>query len=578
MAASPLKTSINRALRLASDARVLRLPVIVACAILTVLIHLAPNGATVQGSIWVRIIIATVAYLPGLATIAVCVGLTRNMKSENWRITLMLVSYFVAGALRGVVLSLSFYGLGMADALNLDFRIPGSAIPFGLAIGVATYAVGALDESKSRIASLRALEHELSEAVTDSAEQNSALRDRTISRIEESIQDRLAPLSTISNETSADELRALAADVVRPLSHSLAERVPTWQPRPGTMASIRWRDIFGQIKPELSLRPALLSALCMGTGITAFIYFFGIELAIPMFISSAVALYLSTRAMQAVAVRLKPIPNLFGRAALMTAMLVVISLPAGLIDVVISRTTSDPTFGLRAGVMIVPIFGWFIAIGGAAQAETARMEEEITEKIGRLTWLKSRLNLMNWYEQGELARVLHGPVQSVINQGVIRLKAADSQQRTQILTDVSEGIESVLAPELRWNGSTRSFEELCQDLAFTWADICKIDFAISPMASTALASDPAAASLCWDIVYEACNNAVQHGKARWVSVRISDPLDTELTIEVLDNGSEYVMNSKAGMGSNMLDACTISWSRQRDASQTRLLATLPIQG
>jgi hypothetical protein len=32
------------------------------------------------------------------------------------------------------------------------------------------------------------------------------------------------------------------------------------------------------------------------------------------------------------------------------------------------------------------------------------------------------------------------------------------------------------------------------------------------------------------------------------------------------------------MGSNMLDACTISWSRQRDASQTRLLATLPIQG
>lgn len=573
----PWRKSVKRTLLLATDTRVLTPPVIIACAVLTVLIHLAPNGSTVHGSVLMRILLACLGYLPGLATIAIFVAIAKGLSNENMRISLMLTSYFVAGALRGVVLSVGFFSLGMADALNLDFRIPGSALPFGLAIAVATYAVAALDESRARISSLRALEAEMTEAVRDSADQNAALRDRTISKIEASIHLELRPLTAITTSTSADELKAIASDVVRPLSHSLAERVPSWQPRSGTLASIRWTDIFSQIRPELSLRPILLTALSMGTGITAFIYFFGIRLAIPMFLCSAVTLFFSTKGMQAVARKLPPISSLPARVGVMTAMLVVLAIPAGAIDAVIAINTNDPTFALRAALVVVPLFGWFIALGGAAQAETARIEGDYAQKIARLSWLRARLNLMNWHEQGELARVLHGPIQSIINRAVIMLTGADPGSRVVILEELRSTIARELAPERRWKTEGHTFEQMCADLSFTWAEICKIDFAISPKAAGTLNNDAAATSLAWDIIHECCNNALQHGKASWVSVRIGDPTFDVIQLEIIDNGSQYQVGSQLGMGSNMIEACTIEWSRTRESNETHLKASLPIR-
>ena len=228
-------------------------------------------------------------------------------------------------------------------------------------------------------------------------------------------------------------------------------------------------------------------------------------------------------------------------------------------------------------MVIVPIFGWFIALGGAAQAESERLENAYNEGIAQLSWLKARLNLVNWYEQGEFARVLHGPVQSAINKGVIKLGSADAASRPAVIAEVRAGITSALAPELRWEGERRRFEELCDDLALTWADLCQIDFAISPAARAAINTDPACASLSWDVIHESCSNAIKHGKARWISVRITDPVDRVLTIDVVNNGEPAEVQSKPGMGSNMLDACTLSWSRTRKGGQTTLQARLPIQ-
>jgi len=577
MAKSKVRKALKRTLSLATDPRVLSAPVIIACGVLTVLLHLAPNGATVEGSIWVRIAVASIAYLPGLAIIALFVRLTKNLQSENLRIALMLASFFIAGGLRGLVLSLTFYNLGMADSLHLDFRIPASALPFGMAIAVATYAVVALDQSRSRIGSLRALEQELEAAVKESSLKNTALRDRTIAGIEESIRERLAPLRDITATTSAEQLRSLAADVVRPLSHALSERVPVWKANTKPIIKIRWQDIFTQLKPELSMQPGLLTGLSLGAAVTAFLFFFGFELAVPMLICSAASIFLATKGMQQVASKLKPIPSLAARAILMTLMLITIAVPAGLINALITLKTADPTFALRAGVIVVPLFGWFIALGGAAQQETARIETEITEKIDQLTWLKARLNLINWFEQGELARVLHGPVQSAISKGVIRLKEADEGLSKQVLTEVKNDIEQALSTDSRWAESLRPFEDLVRDLSLTWGTICKIDFAISPKGGAALTTDKAAGALAWDVIHDACNNAVQHGKANWVSVRIGDPQAAAVEIEVLDNGSEYSHSVIPGLGSNIMDSCAISWDRQRQEHQTKLRATLPIQ-
>jgi hypothetical protein len=571
-------SAIGRTLSLATDARVISWPVIIACAALTVLIHLAPNGGTVHGSILVRILLAVLAYLPGLAVIFVFVQLVRRISSARWRIALMLTSYFVAGALRGLVLAVGFYSLGMADSLNLDFRIPGSAIPFGLAIAAATYGISALDESKKRISSLRAMQEELEAVVAESSGRETALRERTISQIEASVHDQLTSIENIRDTATAEELRVLATKVVRPLSHDLAQRVPVWQsPTIVESPRIRWRDVFAQVRPELSLRPALLTSLTTATALTAFIYFFGIMLAIPLVLSSVALTYASTRILQIVTVRLNGIPNLALRALVITLLLMAASLPPSLVATAILHDTADPTFVLRAGLMIVPIFGWFIALGGAAQAESARIEDDITQAIAELSWLRARLNLVNWFEQGEFARVLHGPVQSAINKGIIQLTRGNAGvSRAAVLNEVRSDISRALEPTLRWDGENRNLDELCSALATTWESLAQIDFAMSPAAKGALANDPACASLSWDVIHESCENAIRHGKANWISVRIGDPRDRLVTVDVVDNGSEYVVDSQPGLGSNMLDACAVEWSREREDSQTTLRTLLPI--
>jgi hypothetical protein len=567
--------SLGRILTLATNARAISWPVILVCAVLSVLIHLAPNGATVEGNILVRIGLAVLAYLPGLGTIAVASFLTRDLSSRRWRIGIMLLSFFLGGALRGLFLAVAFFNLGMANSLNLDFRIPGSAIPFGLAITVATYAVSALDESKGRISSLRALQAELSEAIADAAVRELSLREHTIVKLEHSVQDQLRALDTITETTSAAELKALAIEVIRPLSHSLAERVPVWEPQEPTPTNLRWRDILSQVRPELSLKPLLLTILSTMTGLTAFIYFFGVLKAIPLVLCTVVLLYSATRGLQLLSARFNTIPNAIVRWIVMTLLLMLVAVPAGLVDDLIVQDSNDPTFLLRCALSIVPIFGWFIALGGAAQAESQRIEGEFVDGIGQLSWLKARLNLVNWFEQGEFARVLHGPVQSAINQGIIKLSASDSTSRAQVIAEVRNGIAAALSPEFHTARGGTSFERQCADLAQTWASLCQIDFAISPTARSVINADPPTASVCWDIIHESCGNAIQHGKAQWISVRIADPAQSTITVEVIDNGTEYEASSTPGMGSNLLDACTLRWSRARADGQTALIAQLP---
>jgi len=125
--------------------------------------------------------------------------------------------------------------------------------------------------------------------------------------------------------------------------------------------------------------------------------------------------------------------------------------------------------------------------------------------------------------------------------------------------------------------SKKSFDQICQDFAFTWKDLCQIDFAISPKAKSALTLDQICASITWDIVHDCCDNSTKHGNAKWISVRIDDPVNEILEIEIRDNGTEYKFKPIPGLGSNLLDACALNWSRERTGTQTVLKAQFPIQ-
>jgi hypothetical protein len=571
-------SKLKRFLVLATDSRVLTQPVLITLIILSVLIHMAPNGGTVSGSLLVRAVIASIAFLPGIGAIALAHQIAKRIASERWQITLILISYFVGGAIRGLVMAITFYNLGMADSLHLDFRIPGSAVPFGLATTIATYAAAALNENRERIYNLQKLQAELSDALEGSSGDEARLRARAIYQIENTVQKELSGLYNIGYDISITELKSLATEIVRPLSHTLAQRIPQWQARKHPELKLKWHDVASQIRPELSLRPKLLSALATLTALTAFIVFFGITLAIPLVICSFFSLYLTINLLTRLTTRIGAISSILLRVVLITLVLMITAIPSGIVASIILRESPDQWFVLKGGLVILPVFGWFLALGGAAQVESARIESEYVAGINELSRLKARLNIINWFEHGELARVLHGPVQSAINKGVIRLQNSNEEMtRESIIDEIRTSVEQALLPKTRWDGTQEEFSKICNDLTVTWKNLCQIDAAISPRASAVINGDAATSSICWDIVHESCSNAIQHGKATWISIRISDPFNGSIIIEVIDNGTQFNYQSKSGLGSTLLDACTISWSTNRQDNQTILTAELPIE-
>jgi len=572
-----LSQKFSRVLNLATDSKAITRPVVIICSILSVLIHLAPSGGTVYGNIFIRILVATLAYIPGLVIVIIFFKISERFINNKLRIAFRLTSYILGGAMRGLFLSVSFYWLEMASALNLIFRIPASAIPFGFAMATSTYAFSATEESRVRVSSLLNLEEELSEIAVLSKNKEFELRNHVLSKLKESIKSQLIKIQSISDSATIEDLQTLSDEIVRPLSHELARRVPVWEGANKLPVKIKWRKTLTQIQPVFALNPMPVVILSNVTALTAFLFFFGLATAIPLIICTATLLYLSIELLRKLVLRLDEIDNLSIRFIFITLLLLTASLPSGFIGDLIIRDPLFNSFVLHAGLLIVPIFGWFIAIGGAAQVETGRLEYEYQQRISQLSWLRARFNLVNWYEQGELARVIHGRVQSSINKAIIKLNIQKNEFNASVIDDLRYELQKILASDAMDVELLKDLDQICQEFAFTWKELCQIDFAISPKAKSSLAIDQICASITWDVIHDCCDNATKHGEAKWISVRIDDPVKDIIEIEIRDNGTEYKFKPIPGLGSNLLDACALNWNIERTGTQTVLKAQFPIQ-
>ena len=567
---------MNRFLALATGSQATSKPVVFVCAILSILLHLAPNGNTVNGSIFVRILIATLSYFPAFALVYLTSNLTSKPNFEKSRTSIMLIAYFIAGAIRGLCLALSFYFLGMANSLYLLFRIPASAIPFGLAILTATYAVAAIGETRARINSLDALELELMEAIKAIHSKELSLQERTISQVNKSIKEEIAPLFTINRKITISELQKISSDIVRPISHRMLEKISIWSSDEQRQLKIRLSEVIMRIRPELSFQPFLLSLFCVTTGLTAFFYFFGWQTAIPLVICSTTIIYFSTLAMHELIERYIHPKSLIARIIVMTTLLLLLPIPTAFVSSIILRNTNDPLFVYKASFIVVPLFGWFIALGTSAQLEEKKVESEVKARIDQLRWLKARLNLLSWFEQGQLARIFHGPIQGAITKCAIQMKDTPEDAREILVDKLQREILNYLDPQYRWGQEVTKFSRLCQEFAENWLETCNIEFSISPQAENLLSMDLAGSSVAWDVVHESCNNSIQHGNASWISVRVFDKESNLLVIDVIDNGENYAVSSKPGFGSKMVEACSIGWDRERSQGLTKFTTSLPL--
>jgi len=131
--------------------------------------------------------------------------------------------------------------------------------------------------------------------------------------------------------------------------------------------------------------------------------------------------------------------------------------------------------------------------------EEKKVESEVKARIDQLRWLKARLNLLNWFEQGQLARIFHGPIQGAITKCAIQMKDTPEVAQELLVEKLQQEILQYLDPQYRWSQGIKKFSQQCQELAENWLETCNIEFSISPQAESLLSGDPAGSSVAWSL-------------------------------------------------------------------------------
>ena len=215
-----------------------------------------------------------------------------------------------------------------------------------------------------------------------------------------------------------------------------------------------------------------------------------------------------------------------------------------------------------------------------AATEAIRIDEINLENANaELKWLVARSNAVMWERQQALSRFLHGPVQSSISAAAIKLDMASEESAdlealaSEARLSIADAVESLTHPM----ESGIFLHQGLQSVIKGWAGVCAIQVEMPVELQQELDLDSSCARVTLDIVQEAVSNAIRHGHAKHVTAKIERIALEQLQIMVTDDGVGVAESAKPGLGTKLLQDCSLEWNRSNKNPGTELFCRIPIQ-
>jgi two-component sensor histidine kinase len=181
-----------------------------------------------------------------------------------------------------------------------------------------------------------------------------------------------------------------------------------------------------------------------------------------------------------------------------------------------------------------------------------------------------------WLRQKQIAKIVHGSVQSRLNAARIRL--------TQAATITPELVESVLSDlesarlELSRPPaeSATDIQGQLTELAEFWRGVCTFTFTADHYSQQTLTADTSAAQAVMEVVSEGVSNAVKHSHAQQLHLTIAQASPVSVKIELKHAVEESsVVSPSTGLGTQILNQLTLNWSFTQDKGTALLQAEIP---
>lgn len=496
----------------------------------------------------------------GLATFAFLGGLR----------ALMLVS---AGALMGVTLP---------RGAVIDF------IPNGIGTGIAILGVVAVVVDGNRrhravVEQLAALDAEFERTRAFDEARLAEVEARSVARITGLLEQELRQLQAGADtapDVTAAQLRTLASDIVRPLSHDLAQG-DQWIPSAEdvTAKAPRWvriRDVIADVRPANPLVPFLLIQLiALPTAVSERVGGVGFAAFIMLLIGGIMY------ALSWVVARLWPLGRTtMPRLIVLFALYAVIGTFAAWVGMIITQWYA----GVHDPRWIAPFFLIITSMGvsftTAIQAHQRDDEARMAMSVARNAQLNADVRERTRRAQRRVAKLLHSNVQAELIASAMLLAerasassdaSAQQGEVSQELDRLTAAIRERLAPSAEPVGRAK---ERLLDLTSLWSGAVDVTLEADDETWAALDQDPGAIDAVMDVAAEGLTNAVRHGEGSEVILKMERDAD-DIAIRVTSRG-RLAAGARAGLGSSFLDASTREWELREEAGEVHLTASVGV--
>jgi signal transduction histidine kinase len=224
------------------------------------------------------------------------------------------------------------------------------------------------------------------------------------------------------------------------------------------------------------------------------------------------------------------------------------------------------------------LLGSLFGINHAATKEIESIELQLKNYEQKLRWTIAALNGQHWLQKKQFARKIHGPIQSEVAAAAIRIERSLTRGEVTESGEVAlQNLRDRLAKILNDTKGVSEVRPVLDEIAETWNGLCDIEFDLPDKVECSLREDSVCVETVLEIAREACSNAIRHGSAEHIRIRIDFDSPDLIRIVVRNDGLKVDLSSNRGVGSAYLDDCTYSHELSVAEDGTVLTATIPFR-